>query len=225
MGTLVVLEGLDGSGKRTLAAALLRELADRGLRATSLAFPRYGQSQPADIAAEALRGQHGDLLASINGMAVLWALDRHQARPMLDRLRHEHDVVLLDRYVASNAAYSAARGEARDEDSTVEWVRELEHGRLGLPEPGLHILVDVEVAVAEQRARHRAATEPGRARDAYERDSTLQERTATIYRRLAEQRWTSPWVVFGGAGAGGSCSIEDLAGRIEEIRAASAGRG
>ncbi|WP_278314069.1 dTMP kinase [Lolliginicoccus levis] len=223
MGTLVVLEGLDGSGKRTLAAALLRELADRGLRATSLAFPRYGQSQPADIAAEALRGKHGDLLSSINGMAVLWALDRHQARPLLDQLCDEHDVVLLDRYVASNAAYSAARGEVLDEDSTVEWVRELEHGRLALPEPGLHILVDVDVAVAEQRARHREATEPGRARDAYERDVTLQERTARIYRRLAEQHWTSPWILYRGSGADGA--VAALVDRIADIRADSDGRG
>ncbi|MBD8506616.1 dTMP kinase [Hoyosella sp. G463] len=222
MGMLVVLEGLDGSGKRTLAAALRQELADRGLRATSLAFPRYGQSQPADIAAEALRGQHGDLLASINGMAVLWALDRYGARPLLEQLRQEHDVVLLDRYVASNAAYSAARGEAGAEHATMEWVRELEHDRLALPEPALYILVDVEAAVAEQRARHREATEPGRGRDAYERDSTLQDRTATIYRQLAEQQWTSPWVVF--RGSAGDGAIEALAGRIEDIRAAGDGR-
>ncbi len=72
-------------------------------------FPRYGQSVHADLGAEALRGGHGDTASSIEAMALLWALDRRDAADELRKLLADNDIVLLDRYVASNAAYTAAR--------------------------------------------------------------------------------------------------------------------
>ena len=107
--TLVVIEGLDGAGKRTLTGGLQRAFEAQGRSVTTLAFPRYGQSITADLASEALHGAHGDLASSVYAMAVLFALDRAGAKEHLAALGAEHDVVILDRYVASNAAYSAAR--------------------------------------------------------------------------------------------------------------------
>ena len=106
---LIVIEGLDGAGKRTLTVGLQRAFEADGRSVTTLAFPRYGQSITADLASEALHGQHGDLASSVYAMATLFALDRAGAMDQIAALRREHDVVILDRYVASNAAYSAAR--------------------------------------------------------------------------------------------------------------------
>ena len=55
MGKLVVIEGLDGAGKRTLANGLTETLHAQGRTVTSLAFPRYGVSVHADLVREALR--------------------------------------------------------------------------------------------------------------------------------------------------------------------------
>ncbi|GGC66376.1 dTMP kinase [Hoyosella rhizosphaerae] len=196
MGVLIVVEGLDGSGKRTLTQALCAALVSRGLTVSDLAFPRYGKSQPADIAAEALRGEHGDLFESVNAMAALWALDRYEAkRDLVERIR-ESDVVVLDRYVASNAAYSAARSHQSMDGGLVEWVRQLEFERFSLPIPTLQVYLDVPVSVAEDRAQYRESTEVGRDRDAYERDSTLQSRTAGVYAELARSEWVSEWSVI-----------------------------
>ena len=88
-------------------------------------------------------------------MAVLYALDRRGAA---DRIRDDletHDVVLLDRYVASNAAYSAARLHQDEHGEFVEWVRALEIDRFGLPVPDLHLLLRVPVEVAAERAAKR----------------------------------------------------------------------
>ena len=52
-GALVVIEGLDGAGKRTLAEGLRRALRAEGRSVATLAFPRYGQSVTADLAHEA----------------------------------------------------------------------------------------------------------------------------------------------------------------------------
>ena len=58
---LIAIEGVDGAGKRTLTHGLRAAFEADGRTVASLSFPRYGQSVPADIAAEALHGGHGDL--------------------------------------------------------------------------------------------------------------------------------------------------------------------
>src|SRR5690606_9886414 len=80
----------------------------RGLSVGRLAFPRYGTLH-ADLAADSLHGGQAGLADSPHAMALLFAMDRHAAREELLELGETHDVVLLDRYVASNAAYTAAR--------------------------------------------------------------------------------------------------------------------
>lgn len=194
---LVVIEGLDGAGKRTLTQGLQTALEAQGRSVTTLAFPRYGQSVTADLAAEALHGGHGDLAESVYAMAVLFALDRAGAKDQLATLRAEYDVVILDRYVASNAAYSAARLHQDAAGEMVDWVGELEYGRLGLPEPDHQILLAVPVELAAQRARDRESSEADRARDVYERDGGLQQRTGAVYAGLAAAGWHGTWSVAG----------------------------
>ncbi|WP_280417475.1 dTMP kinase [Nocardia carnea] len=196
MGVLVSVEGLDGAGKRTLITDLVAALEQRGLRVQTLAFPRYGRSVHADLAAEALRGAHGDLAASVNAMATLFALDRAGAADELAKLLADNDLVVLDRYVASNAAYNAARLGQTADGEIVRWVGELEFGRFALPVPQVQLLLDVPVEVAAERARRRGELDATRELDAYERDGGLQERTAAVYRDLARRDWYGTWWVF-----------------------------
>ncbi|MEU8898418.1 dTMP kinase [Nocardia sp. NPDC048505] len=193
MGVLVAVEGLDGAGKRTLIEATSARLQAGGSRVATLAFPRYGRSVHADLAAEALRGAHGDLAASVNAMALLFALDRADAQAELTKLLLDNDIVILDRYVASNAAYSAARLEQPAGGEIVRWTAELEFARFGLPRPDLQVLLDVDTELAAERARKRGELDANRALDAYERDGGLQRRTLEVYRELAESAWHGPW--------------------------------
>ncbi|KUI17525.1 thymidylate kinase [Mycobacterium lehmannii] len=194
---LMVIEGVDGAGKRTLTNGLRTALEAEGRTVTSLAFPRYGQSVEADVAAEALHGAHGDLADSVYAMAVLFALDRARARAEIERLQDAYDVVILDRYVASNAAYSAARLRQDADGEVVEWVRVLEYERLALPRPDAQVLLAVPIELAAQRAEQRATTEVDRAKDAYERDGGLQQRTSDVYAALAASQWCGRWEVAG----------------------------
>ena len=192
---LIVIEGVDGAGKRTLTNGLRAAFEAGGHSVANLAFPRYGLSVPADLAAEALHGGHGDLAESVYGMAVLFAMDRAGARDEIEHLAAAYSVVILDRYVASNAAYSAARLHQRVDGEVVAWVRDVEYRRLRLPAPDWQVLLDVPTELAAQRAVHRAAEEADRARDAYERDDGLQRRTSAVYVELAAANWGGPWVV------------------------------
>ncbi|MCW2720528.1 MAG: dTMP kinase [Pseudonocardiales bacterium] len=196
MGRLIVIEGLDGAGKRTLVDALSEEF---GARVARFAFPRYDDDVHAELARDALYGRLGDLGSSVHGMAVLFALDRRAAAPVLRDALAAHDVVLVDRYVASNAAYNAARLHQDADGEVVAWVRELEVERFGIPVPDRQLYLSVPRAVAAGRAEHRERTEPGRERDAYESDGGLQERTGTVYAQLAAASWLSPWTVLDGS--------------------------
>lgn len=192
---LIAIEGVDGSGKRTLTEGLKAAFEAAGKSVTTLAFPRYGKSVTADVAAEALHGEHGDLATSVYAMAMLFALDRAGAVEEIVRLQRDYDVVILDRYVASNAAYSAARLHQNMTGEAVAWVQQMEYQRLGLPTPDWQVLLAVPVELAKQRARSRAESDPGRARDSYERDDGLQLRTGEVYRELAAAGWGGRWLV------------------------------
>lgn len=191
---IIALEGIDGAGKHTLVQKLIRELAaaDGIDSAATMAFPRYDESVHAQLAADALHGKMGDLTDSAHGMAVLFALDRHG---VVGELRQwaasPSDVLLLDRYVASNAAYTSARtGNVADR----AWVAELEFDRLGLPRPDLQVLVDTAPETARQRAAERENLDVSRTRDRYERDSALQDATYAAYVDMADSDWEGRWL-------------------------------
>jgi dTMP kinase len=194
---LIAIEGVDGAGKRTLTERLRAAFEGDGKTVAQVAFPRYGKSVTADLAAEALHGAHGDLSSSVYAMALLFALDRADAKAELDVLCTTHDVVILDRYVASNAAYSAARLHQGIDGDVVAWVGDVEYGRFAVPEPDWQVLLAVPTEVAAERARRREESDAERIRDAYERDGGLQRRTGEAYAALAAADWCGRWTVAG----------------------------
>jgi dTMP kinase len=133
--------------------------------------------------------------ASPRATAMMFALDRANSRPELDALTRAHDVVIIDRYVASNAAYGAARLPAAERDDFPSWVADLELGALALPAPDLQVLLRIPVETARAGARARADLDRARALDSFEADDGLQERCARVYEDLAARDWVSPWLV------------------------------
>lgn len=214
---IVSFEGVDGAGKNTLVTAVEKELVEREVPVARIAFPRYEESHPAMLAREALHENLGDLIDSVHGMAALFALDRAEIGAELADFDADGYVILIDRYTASNVAYSAARVDG-DVAEVGTWVTQLEQDKLGVPAPDLQILVDVEAKVAGQRAESREAQDQSRARDAYERDSSLQEHTVRAYRALAEQQWLSPWVTVDSTGDDYEARAAKVADLLEEMR-------
>ena len=109
------------------------------------------------------------------------------ARPptTCDGARGRHDLVLVDRYVASNAAYGAARLHQDACGEFVAWVRDLEIDRFGLPVPDRHLLLDVPRAVA---ARARRAPGAHRARPRA-RPLRVRRRAAGAHRPRSTASW------------------------------------
>ena len=195
---LIAIEGVDGAGKRTLTQGLRAAFEAGRKSVASLSFPRYGHRCHADIAAEALHGGHGDLADSVYAMAVLFALDRAGAREEIERLHAEYDVVILDRYVASNAAYSAARLHQGADGDVVAWVRELEYGRLRAARARLAGAARCAGRTGRRAGRaprrHRSRPGAGRLR-ARRRSAAAHRRRFT--RRWPPRDWCGRWAVAG----------------------------
>ena len=192
---IISVEGIDGAGKNTLVTAVTNQLRSQGHSVSSMTFPAYRQTIFADFADQALHGQLGDTADSAWAMALLFALDRKERRQAIVDAARENDVLIIDRYVASNAAYSLARTQ---NPAIVEWIEKTEFGDFQLPLPDVQVCLATSVGVAADRARKREASDVQRTRDAYEKDSGLQERTLAAYQKFAEDSWQSPWLMLTG---------------------------
>lgn len=193
---IVAIEGIDGAGKNTLTRALVDRLTAAGRPVRTLAFPRYRVAPLGPAVAAMLAGDPAlsAVAASPRAAALLFALDRANARDELTTGADEDTVVLVDRYVASNAAYGAARLPAGERARFRAWVERLEFGDLALPRPALQVLLQVPVEVARAGARSRAATASDRPVDTFESDGDLQARVAAEYAELAGTGWAAPWL-------------------------------
>lgn len=198
---LVVIEGIDGSGKGTQAARLRERLQRRKLRVGLLSFPRYEATFFGRRIGDFLNKRFGDLHEVDPFLAsLLYAGDRFESRGELLRQLSENDVLILDRYVPSNMAHQAGKqtGEARRQLS--EWIETVEYEIYGLPRPDLVILLDTPAQVSQELiARKAQRTYTAEAADMQEADSDHLSQTRTVYCELAAERgWSILPVTVGG---------------------------
>ncbi len=194
---LIALEGIDGAGKQTQTRLLLDHLVAAGYRAATLAFPRYGETFFAQSIAAYLQGRFG-ALATVDPhlAALLYAGDRLESKPLLTRLAAEHDVVVLDRYVASNLAHQGARVPPAARPEFLTWLATIEYDIYGLPEADLTLYLDITTSAAQGLVHRRGAAGRGPARDLHEIDAAYLETCRQVYLMLLAQGYRSRWVAI-----------------------------
>jgi dTMP kinase len=152
-GRLITIEGLDGAGKSTLAAALARELESRGSRVELLREP--GGVEVSEQIRDLVKDPR--LPVASRAEALLYAAARAQlVAERLQPLLGEGAVVLLDRFIDSSLAYQGA-GRALG----VEEVRAINLFATGLLVPDRTLLLRISPAAGRARQRERAL-EPDR---------------------------------------------------------------
>lgn len=189
---LVVVEGLDGSGKSTQVRRLKEYLENTVGELEYIHFPRYDAEVYGELISRFLRGDFGSI-ESVHPqlVALLFAEDRHYAAPMMKSVLDKGGTVLLDRYVYSNIAYQCAKLEdAEQREALREWILHTEYGSFGLPSPDINIFLDVPVAFVEQKLSggrngcDRNYLEGGR--DIHEADMSFQKTVRQIYLQQCE---------------------------------------
>ncbi len=187
MAPLIVIEGIDGSGKGTQAQQLTERLTAAGRRVRLLSFPRYRETLFGHAIGDFLNGRFGQLdevhpfLAS-----VLYAADRYESKSVLADALQQSDVVVCDRYVPSNLAHQGAKLDGAERDELLRTIERIEFDVFALPRPSLVVLLDVPVEIAQRNIaakKPRSYTE--KAADLQEADAAYLQRVRDVYLQLA----------------------------------------
>jgi dTMP kinase len=212
-GVFVAIEGIDGSGKGTQAALLAEAARGAGRTAALFSFPLYDGNPFSTAIADYLNGAFGtvdQVHPELSGL--LYACDRHHARPALAEALAANDLVVCDRYVASNLAHQGAKLEGEERRRLLAWLRDVEFGEFGLPRPDLTIFLDLEPADARTLVGRKAARSyTEMAEDIHERADDHLAAARAVYRDLAE---AEGWRVVPVTGGGGYRTPDDIAADV-----------
>lgn len=215
MSLLVVIEGIDGSGKGTQSARLRDRLLARGMRASLLSFPRYDSTFFGQRIGDFLNGRFGQLdevdpfLASL-----LYAGDRLESKAELNQLLDTSDVLILDRYVPSNIAHQAGKRTGDDRRELANWIEKIEYDLFGLPRPDLVILLDTPAETSQELIAKKAQrTYTTQVADMQEADTGYLSRVRSAYCELAAER---KWSVVSVVNERGLRSMDEITAEIEQ---------
>jgi dTMP kinase len=193
-GKLIVIEGVDGSGKRTQTELLSRALHARGLSCVMVSFPHY-DSFFGRMIGRFLNGEFGPLEAvDPHFAALLYAGDRLEAKPHLQAALETGQIILADRYVPSNLAHQGARVAPDRRGEFLAWLRRLEYEIYGLPAESIVVYLRVLAAQAQQLVERKAARDYTSLRhDLLESNLTHLEQASRVYDSLADE---ANWVTI-----------------------------
>ena len=183
-GKIIVIEGSDGSGKKTQTKLIFERALSKGLKVETLSFPRYGTPTGQKIK-DYLNGKLGSLdEVDTKYIAKLYAEDRLSVKPLMMNWLNEGKTIILDRYTESNMAHQGGtfwrKGEQQVREM-VEWIRKLEIEEMGLPESDLviYLYLPVEWTIKAMEGERRV-------RDLHEQNAAHLIDTENCYKWLAD---------------------------------------
>ena len=128
---IIVIEGLDSSGKETQSRLLTENLEKMGKTVLRCEFPNYKSPSSA--------------------LVKIYAVDR--VASFLQFWKNDYEdgtVILSDRYATSNIIYQMSKVDDSKRDEFIEWQNDFEYNKLGIPKPDAVIYLDVEPEVSQK---------------------------------------------------------------------------
>lgn len=167
-GILIVIDGIDGSGKTTQINLLTQNLKEKGIDFEVISFPRYGNNQYTDQIEKYLNGEQSFDPFSI---AKAYASDRLLAKPQIEQWLNQGKMVIANRYTSANKAHLG-----------------VDLPEPQMPKPDLTILLDVDPKIGQENALNLNKA------DIHEHDLKHLEEAAKIYLELSKSE--PNWVVI-----------------------------
>lgn len=186
-GKLIVLEGIDGSGKSSQYRRLCERMERNNIAYNHIVFPRYDKDSSALIRMY-LGGQFGQKPGDVNPYAAstFYAVDRFASyRDDWGKVYENGGIIISDRYTTSNAVHQGCKLPDDELPGFFSWLADLEYNKMGLPEPDLVIYLDVDVETSLSRMKQRQRSTNTTA-DIHERDVKYLERCLHTASRAAE---------------------------------------
>ena len=150
--TLIVIEGLDGSGKTTQIELLKNRFIEEGIPVRQIKLPDY-EDKSSTLVKMYLGGEFGKNPDDVNIYAAssFYAVDRYASFK-----RHwEEDylsdtVILADRYTTSNAVHQSVKLPAEQWNTYLDWLTDYEYNKMGIPAPSCVIYLDMPVEISQK---------------------------------------------------------------------------
>lgn len=151
MGRLIVIDGLDGSGKATQTEILVNEFKSRGELVKHIEYPNY-ESHSSDLVKLYLNGEISKDPFSVNAYATtsFYACDhyiQYEINWKQDYLANK--TIVSDRYVSSNAIHQMVKLPKNEWDFFLNWLYDYEFNKLGLPKENKLIYIDVDPLISQ----------------------------------------------------------------------------
>lgn len=156
-GKLIVLEGIDGSGKSAQYRRICEKLKRDEIEYTHIVFPRYDNESSALIRLY-LSGAFGQRPDDVNAYtaSTFFAVDRFAAyKQDWGEKYRDGSFILSDRYTSSNAVHQGSKLPDDELNDFFRWLADLEYSKMGLPKPDLVIYLDVSIELSLARMRRR----------------------------------------------------------------------
>lgn len=188
-GKFIVIDGTDGSGKKTQWQLLMSRLKKEKIPFQKVDFPYYpgffGQ-----FLARYLHGEFGDPTQFNPYFSTFpYALDRLMFKKKLKKYLESGKTVVANRYTTSNLIHQGAKLESKEREKFIAWVKKMEYEILGLPKPDLvfYLWVPAEVSHNLMIARNSHK----RTFDKQEKNIKYQDRVTKFALSLAkrEKEW------------------------------------
>ncbi|MFM9963996.1 MAG: dTMP kinase [Planctomycetaceae bacterium] len=211
MAPLIVIEGIDGSGKGTQARQLSDRLTAAGHRVQLLSFPRYRETLFGHAIGDFLNGRFGQLHEVHPFLAsVLYAADRFESKSVLTDALQQSDFVICDRYVPSNLAHQGAKLDGLARDELLRTIERIEFDVFALPRPDLVVMLDVPVEFAQLNiAAKPARSYTDKAADLQEADADYLQKVRDVYLQLAARE--PNWIRIESVRAAEQRTVSDIA--------------
>lgn len=187
---LIVLEGLDSSGKATQTKLLEEKLKEKGIKTKTYSFPRYNEFF-GKLIAEYLKGKFGkkeDVPEEF--VSLLYSLDRYEIKKEINSFLEKGFVVLMDRYYTSNFAYQTAKfSKEKKRKDFLGWLKKLESA---MPFPDMVFFLDVPVEFSQKLMDSRKQKDYMKEKkDIHEKDLDYQKKVREMFLELCrtEKNW------------------------------------
>ncbi len=189
-GMLIVVEGLDGTGKHTQSELLVKYLERKGIEVICYAYPDYA-SEYGNILSKFLQGK---TKKSVEELFLTYLTDMVKDRESLEKDLAEGKTVVVDRYFHSTVAYQSAGGFNYEKAKLLQSI-------VALPKPDLVIYFEIPVAVSMARKERQRQLENGE-QDRFEKSNIFQENAALFYSKMISESFgTKQWMVISADGS------------------------
>lgn len=213
-GKLIVIEGLDGSGKATQTALLCEKLESLGIEYDHFSFPDY-ESDSSLLVRMYLDGKFGDNAGAVNPYAAscFFACDRYASYRTKWQEKYENGrVIICDRYTTSNAVHQCSKLPEDQWDSFVDWLFDFEYSKIGIPEPDAVVYLRVDPETGQELLKERYNGDEKK-KDIHEKDKEYLKRSRITADHCAEK---CGWLTVECVDSNGMRKKEDIASEVFE---------